>query len=101
MTKLTLFGTLEADVELLHVVVDQRYFVIAHQHLHDVRLDSALWTGHFGLCVIVLFLRGGGMVWETSRWGDCLVRQAAQAVAGFCDLWSVECLGMVFLKMAT
>jgi hypothetical protein len=49
---LTLFGTLEADVELLHVVVDQCDFVVAHQHLHDVRLDSALWTGHFGLCVV-------------------------------------------------
>jgi hypothetical protein len=67
MTKLTLFRTLEADVELLHVVVDQRYFVVAHQHLHDVRLDSALRTGHFGLCVTVLFLREGGVVLKTSR----------------------------------
>jgi hypothetical protein len=46
----------------LHVVVDQSDFVVAHQHLHDVRLDSALWTGHYGLCVIVLFLREGGVV---------------------------------------
>jgi hypothetical protein len=62
MSKLTLFRTLEAHIELLHVVVDQCDFVVAHQHLHDVRLDSALWTGHVGLCVIVFFLREGGML---------------------------------------
>lgn len=46
--RLTLFGPLEAHVELLHVVVDERDFVVAHQHLHDVCLDSALGTRHFG-----------------------------------------------------
>lgn len=45
---LTLFGALEADVEFLHVVVHQSDFVVAHQHLHDVCLDSALGTGHLG-----------------------------------------------------
>lgn len=56
MSNLTLFRTLEADVELLHVVVDQCYFVVAHQHLHDIRLDPALWAGHFGWCVMSCFL---------------------------------------------
>jgi len=51
---LALFRALEADVEFLHVVIDQGDFVVAHQHLHDVCLDSALWTGHVG--GVVLFL---------------------------------------------
>jgi hypothetical protein len=67
MAMLTLFRTLEAHIELLHVVVDQCDFVVAHQHLHDVRLDSALWTGHFGLFVMVSFLREGGMLLGLSR----------------------------------
>lgn len=45
---LTLFWSLEADIEFLHVVVDKSDFIIAHQHLHDVRLNSALGTRHLG-----------------------------------------------------
>lgn len=50
--ELTLFRPLEANVEFLHVVVDEGDFIIAHQHLHDVRLDSALWAGHLD-CVLL------------------------------------------------
>jgi hypothetical protein len=71
---LALFRTLEANVELLHVVVDQSDFIVAHQHLHDVCLDSALWTRHDG--GVVLFL--AGWVWcfvwranQVSRSGEC------------------------------
>lgn len=50
--RLTFFRTLEANVELLHVVVHQSDFVVAHQHLHDIGLDSALWARHFECSVL-------------------------------------------------
>ena len=45
---LTLVGALESYVELLHVVIHERDFVVAHEHLHDVGLDAALGTAHLG-----------------------------------------------------
>jgi hypothetical protein len=78
----TFFRTLEADVELLHVVVDQSDFVVTHQHLHDVGLDSALWAGHCDGVVLVLT----GSVWWSIVW------RGNQVFAG---LW-VQSLEAVF-----
>jgi len=43
---LTLRGPFEYDVELLHVIIDQRHFIVAHHELHDIRLYSSLGTAH-------------------------------------------------------
>jgi hypothetical protein len=43
---LTFRGAFEADVELLHVVVDQGNFIVAHHHLHHVCLYPTLWAAH-------------------------------------------------------
>lgn len=44
--RLTLSWAFEYDIELLHVVIHQRHFVVAHHELHDICLYSSLWTAH-------------------------------------------------------
>lgn len=43
---LTLAGTFEDDIELLHIVVDQSHLIVAHHELHDIRLYPSLWATH-------------------------------------------------------
>ena len=43
---LTLSRTVKPDIELLHVVIDQSDFVVAHEELHHIRLDPPLWRTH-------------------------------------------------------
>ena len=40
---LTLSWPVKADVELLHVIIDKGDFIVAHEKLHDICLDPALW----------------------------------------------------------
>ena len=43
---LTLSWSFEYDIELLHVIVDERYLIVTHHELHDIRLYSSLRTAH-------------------------------------------------------
>lgn len=43
---LTFRGAFKANVELLHVVIDECDFVVAHHHLHDICFYSPLWAAH-------------------------------------------------------
>lgn len=43
---LTFRGAFEADVELLHIVVDEGNFVVAHHHLHHVCFYPTFWAAH-------------------------------------------------------
>lgn len=82
---LTLFRPLEADVELLHVVVYQRDLVVAHQHLHDVRLDSALRAGHLG-CAPLLLSVGSISCYERCKDGVALALCHPGAVKSWVSL---------------
>ena len=42
----TFRGPFEADVEFLHVVVDESDFVVTHHHLHDIRFYPPFRATH-------------------------------------------------------
>jgi hypothetical protein len=45
-SKRCLRGAFEANNELLHIVIDQCYFVVTHEHLHDISLYPPFRAAH-------------------------------------------------------